>query len=269
MGIFSTVVKNNYEGFDSEITGNMGLEEAMQDDSLDSVFDESMDLTECGLQAVIDINENYNMIEKSVMFNESSYMESTGQEYEYTQPVLEGFLDSIKNFLKKVWEKIKALFKRFMMKLDSYMKNDKEFVTKYKKEIYSGKDLTDFTFKGYIFTLGNIEKAIDACKIDKNAVSGVGRVWAELEKDKTGKANPDEWSDPKDLSRRKVGDNFKERNEKYNDQADNWRAKVANAAFVKGNAGSSLDASEFRKALFEAFRNGESDKEELDRSKSL
>ena len=75
MGIFSPIVKNAYEGFDSEITGNMTFEEAvLQDDSLAGVFDESMDLTECGLQAVIDINENYNMIEKALMGNELVYM---------------------------------------------------------------------------------------------------------------------------------------------------------------------------------------------------
>ena len=61
----------------------------------------------------------------------------------YTENVLTDILDKIKEFLMKVWEKIKAIFRGWMAKLDSVMmKNNKEFVNKYRK-IVSGKDLTD------------------------------------------------------------------------------------------------------------------------------
>jgi len=252
MGIFSQTVKNSYEGYDSEITENKSFEEAvLNDDSLDTVFSESMDLTECGLQAVIDINENYNMIEKALMGNELVYMEQTGKEYEYTEVVVEGFIESIKNFLKKVWEKIKALFKRFIMKIDSYMKNDKEFVQKYKKEIYSGKDLSDFTFKGYKFTLDNLTNAIKKCGISESNF----KTFEGIEKN-AGDSKAGQFYDANN-------DNFKKDNEKFTDEAEKERGEVAVAAGAK--SGGSMDATEFRKALFEAFRNGESEKEELDK----
>ena len=262
MGIFSPIVKNAYEGFDSEITGNMTFEEAvLQDDSLAGVFDESMDLTECGLQAVIDINENYNMIEKTLMGNELVYMEQTGKEYEYTDAICEGFLDSVKNFLKKVWEKIKALFHRFVMKLDSYMKNDKDFVNKYKKDIYSGKDLSDFTFKGYKFTnFENVKKAMQRCEdSDKKNEEGDTYVKGAIKHYETD-AN---FTGDEHSANHKTGDAFKDRNEKFADNADKSRGDIARALGYKGSGG--LDASEFKKALFEALRNNESEKEELDK----
>lgn len=280
MGIFSPIVKNAYEGFDSEITGNMTFEEAvLQDDSLAGVFDESMDLTECGLQAVIDINENYNMIEKALMGNELAYMEQTGKDYEYSDVVTEGFLESIKNFIKKVWEKLKALFHNFIMKLDSYMKNDKDFVNKYKKQIYSGKNLTDFKFKGFDFTIipGNVTNALKRCEdkyaegakmdISDDGMRGGGHTTASLralsqDNNYTGKIG-----DAKGTAGASASGNetFEQADRNFEDRAESARAEIVKALNPGYNAGGKLDQGEFKKALFEALRNGESEKEELNK----
>lgn len=280
MGIFSQTVKNSYEGYDSEITGNKSFEEAvLADDSLDTVFSENMDLTECGLQAIIDFNENYNMIEKALMGNELVYMEQTGKEYEYSDVVTEGFLESIKNFLKKVWEKIKALFKNFIMKLDSYMKNDKEFVNKYKKEIYSGKDLSDFKFKGYVFTIndGAVKAALVRCEdagyedskkgIGSDGMRGSGSTTASLR----GLAGDNEYTGKVGNAGGNAGasasgnETFEQADRNFEDNADTARGAIVKALNPNYNAGGKLDQSEFKKALFEALRNGESEKEELDK----
>ena len=66
-----------------------------------------------------------------------------GELIAFAENVITDVLDKIKEFLMKVWEKIKAIFRGWMAKLDSVMmKSNKEFVNKYRKVVLS-KDLTD------------------------------------------------------------------------------------------------------------------------------
>ena len=252
MGIFSTPVMESAMNFESDIVKNESLQDLMEDSSLDSVYSESADLEECALNAVIDMNENFNMIQKAIGCQELTCLESTGQDFEYTEPVLEGFVDTIKNFLKKIWEKIKALFKRFMMMFDSFAKNDKEFVTKYKKEIYSGKDLSDFEFKGYKFTIDKaISTGIKECK--------PGTVLA----DAINKAKADDYTAHGNYSDASSGGS----NEKYQEKYEKWLATVASAC--GDETFTSLDEGEFSKALHSQLRNKQDEKEELDDFKNL
>lgn len=64
-----------------------------------------------------------------------------------TEASVGGFVDKIKEFLKKAWEKIKGLFKSFLVRLNSvFVRDNKEFVNKYKKEVLS-KDLSKMKYK--------------------------------------------------------------------------------------------------------------------------
>lgn len=254
MGIFSTPVMESAMNFESDIVKNESLQDLMEDSSLDSVYSESTDLEECALSAVIDMNENFNMIQKAIGCQELTCLESTGQDFEYTEPVLEGFVETIKNFLKKIWEKIKALFKRFMMMFDSYAKNDKEFVTKYKKEIYSGKDLTDFEFKGYSFTnlvQSNIDSVIGKCSIATGGkLDALIKAQASVSASSTyDKGAPSGRGDAS-------GDDYKKRNELYDDDLEEWRGSIIG----KGK----LTEEEYRKELKEYFY-GSDEKEDLDK----
>lgn len=254
MGIFSTPVMESSMNFKSEIVANESLQDLMEDSSLNSVYSENADLEECALSAVIDMNENFNMIQKAIGCQELNCLESTGQDFEYTEPVLEGFLDSIKNFLKKVWEKIRALFKKFMMMFDSYAKNDKEFVTKYKKEIYSGKSLEDFEFKGYTFAnlvQTNIDSVIGKCSIEANGKldSMIKAQASATTSSNYDKAAPSGRGDS-------TGDEYKKRNELYDDDLESWRGSILG----KGK----LTEEEYRKELKEYFY-GSDEKEDLDK----
>ena len=65
----------------------------------------------------------------------------------FTENVLTDVLGKIKEFLMKVWEKIKAIFKGWMARIDSVMmSSNKDFVNKYKDTVLK-KDLTDMEVK--------------------------------------------------------------------------------------------------------------------------
>lgn len=62
----------------------------------------------------------------------------------FQEASIKGFFQKIKEFLKKLWAKIKAIFHSFIAKLNSwFMKSDKSFASKYEKEI-SNKNLDKF-----------------------------------------------------------------------------------------------------------------------------
>lgn len=237
MGIFSNEAHYGYQGQKpfSEDT----LESIMLDSNVEPY--EGEDLMEGALDCCITMQENYNMFMTQIALSESSYFERTGELMVYNEGMLGDMVNGIKNFLKKIWEKIKALFKRFMMVIDSYTKSDKEFVQKYKKEIYSGKSLDDFTFKGYKFSKEAFNKtsaAIEACEHKSLLSKELAGSTAMSEKD--------------------LKTNFED---KYDDLADNFRGKIIG---LLGGKSGSFTTSEFSKELHAIYRSGEESKEALD-----
>lgn len=58
-----------------------------------------------------------------------------------------GFIDKLKELVKKIWEKIKGLFQTFMTKINNVViRDNKKFVDKYKKEVLS-KNLSKMKYK--------------------------------------------------------------------------------------------------------------------------
>ena len=96
---------------------------------------EYLEFDEAALVAVAESEENYNAIIRSIGITEATYFAQTGREMVYTESVLGSIFTKIKEFLKKVWEKIKALFKRFLMMFDKFSKDDKSFLKKYEKAV--------------------------------------------------------------------------------------------------------------------------------------
>ena len=238
MGIFSG---DNYAGAYASELGNVTLESLMEDNSIDVDFI-SEDLEEYSLCAIQDINENYGNFMKALALNELNAMETTGNEFVYTEGVLSDMVTSIKNFLKKIWEKIQSLFKRAIMMFDSFSKTDKAFVNKYRKQLTTamGKNLNDFVFKGYVYTIDSskLQKAIDGCTAE-----------SFLQKSMAGGSFFDT-------------DTLNKMNENYSDYVEQQRGKLIE---ILGGKASSLNADEFRKELKAVFRNGEEEKDELDK----
>jgi len=235
MGIFSHGI-NSGTGY-SSITENATIESLVEDSSI-NIDNVSEDFEYEGNEAIATVTENYNSIMMAIGITEASYLERTGREFVYTEGVLGDFLGKIKSFLKKIWEKIKGLFKRFTLMIDKYSMEDKAFVKKYRKELFNGKNLSDFKFKGYKYTIDNnkIEAGLGACTTaatEFKSFAGLG-----LEKFDDNKMD-----------------------ERYQDDAETVRGDILK--LLGGKAGS-YTQEEFTKELKEILRNGDSEKEELD-----
>ena len=248
----------------SEVFGP--LQEFYIKDTLESIMDdpsitvnEDDDLMYEGLMSVAAINENYNSLMRHIGINELQAIEQTGQEFVYTEGVLSSLWNTLKKFVLKVWDKIKGLFKHFIMIIDSYAKNDRDFCNKYRKQIMAYHNISDFTFKGYKWTIYTSEFG-EACKVlddetDKahnNNGDAATSTKAEFEATRNDHDSYDE----------KAANKIMERFE--DDFAETLRGTVL-SKFEKGKGkAGKYSAEEFRKELGYALRNGEESKEELD-----
>ena len=180
---------------------------------------------------VAESEANYNTIMQAVGVAELAVFESTGAEMIYEAGDVKGFFGKMKEFFMNLWEKIKGLFKKFFAMFDSYTKNDKDFIAKYKKDITAATNLKGFKYKGYNFTL-------DAVDVQRSA----NKIQSLL---------------PNSTPNNKSG--LEEFIKKFEDRVE-LVEKMRGAAIGE----SSLEASEFAKELFKALRSGEDTKEEID-----
>ena len=80
-------------------------------------------------------------------FQELALGESVEEIEALQEASMQDYIDRIKEFLHKVWEKIKGLFKTFIAKLNIFItKDNKKLVNKYRKSLV-GKDLSKMKYK--------------------------------------------------------------------------------------------------------------------------
>lgn len=151
MGIYS--VKEAYEGT-----------AYLEDVEVEDIFEDSFD--EAALRHTYEIDSNLNAIMKTIGVSELAVLESTGQEIVYEAGRAGGIIEKLKAAIKKIWEKIKSLFTKFFAKMQSFGKDDKAFVNKYRKQIMAG-STKDLEIKGYKFTpekVAGAQSILDAMK---------------------------------------------------------------------------------------------------------
>ena len=205
---------------------------------------EYLEFDEAALVAVAESEENYNAIIKSIGITEATYFAQTGREMVYTESVLGSIFTKIKEFLKKVWEKIKALFKRFLMMFDKFSKDDKAFLKKYEKAVRraSGEEIE---FKGYPFESATLKTfPADPSSAFKIGSTEITSFFSGSFIAAAGKARGDV-------------DKFREDSEETFDA-------LRGAFLVEGAKGTDkVSSGDFTKELFEATH-GSSSKESLD-----
>lgn len=229
------------------------IESIMEDNNLEPLGNDD-DLVGAGFGAILDIHENYNSIMQRIGVTELSALENTGEEYVYTEGALSSIYNTIKNFLKKVWEKIKALFKRFIMIIDSYTKNDKDFLNKYRKELGRVTNTTDFEFKGYNFSRVNNPPGTETW--EKCRTSGIS-----FEEDNGSKVYN---TDDENSFNTKYDNESKATNAIENQSEDFEKTRGGILKTITKQNHGSLSLEEFKKELREWYRNGESQKVTLD-----
>lgn len=216
---------------------------------------------ELALAMVAENEQNYISIMKAIGLNEVNYFAENGEEVIYEAGGVSGVLNKIKEFFKKLIEKIRQILHTFIAKISSMASNDSSFVQKYQKEFSTkwSKVKSDFEFKGYKFTvkLDNVglERTVAATEAVARAVGNNALIQSALDADITAIINADEDDLKKAID--VMRDNKEDREESIRGFVAN---KITEKLSTKVVADQPLTASDFSKEIFEAFRNGESEK---------
>lgn len=142
-----------------QLKENTNIQPSMYDDYLEGAY-----------AAVAESVENSNRLMMAIGINEAVYYAETGEEYVYTESVIDDVINKVKSILNKLWEKIKSLFKRFVAIFDKFFASDKAFVKKYRKRIEMAKT-EDVSYEGYKFP-GLAKENVLTLPTDKNLIEG-------------------------------------------------------------------------------------------------
>lgn len=137
MGIFS-IVNENSLNLDNII-------ECKQEVGMESAY-----------AVIAEMEANYNNIMQSIGISELAVFESTGQEMIYETSDVKGFFGKLKEFFLNLLAKVKGIFTKFFSMLDSYIKDDKDFINKYKKKLMEV-NMKDFEYQGFEFDINAVK----------------------------------------------------------------------------------------------------------------
>ena len=128
-----------------------------------TIYDEGVDInyTTLGYEIVAESQQEWNTLMKQVALNELAVYSSNGcREVLYEATSFSAVFNKIKEFFKKLAEKVKAIFHSFMAKMSSVFGKSSSFAKKYGQDfinkVQNIKD--DFEFKGYTFTIKEFSK---------------------------------------------------------------------------------------------------------------
>lgn len=228
---------------------------------------------ELSLAMVAENEQNYISIMKAIGLNEVNYFAENGEEIVYEAGGVSGILTKIKEFFKKLIEKVRQILHTFIAKISSMASSDSSFVQKYQKEFSTkwSKVKSDFGFKGYKFTV-KLAPPQDRTSIAATTLDG-------LTQDANGNPNSPFYEvingniDSLITGAKADADDLKKELDKCRDNREDdeesIRGAVANKISTACGKGSiskgPLTAAEFSKELFEDFRNGESEKDTIEK----
>ena len=129
---------------------------------------------EGGLMHVYENECNYNAIMKAAGLSELKYYKENGGDlFVQEAGAAGGLIDRFIAFFKKVIEKIKQIFKKFVMVISSYVSKDKDFVKKYKPMVF--KNFKEFKFTGWNFGEGLDKININAIPIGEGSAENIAK----------------------------------------------------------------------------------------------
>lgn len=218
-------------------------------ESTTDLMSESIDLSD-----IIDPDNYATQIMYENNTNLYNIMKATGiyelHEIEHNGEILNesGFISKIKAFFQKLWEKIKKFFKNLIIKIQGLFMNGKKFAKKYDKQINRIIVPKDFSYKGYTFT------HMDWKCPDINDIKIDGTSAAAWLKEFIDHANNGLESMSNQNSKKFIED--------YDPEDDKEKARYI--ILHQGTGTGSIESGEWKREVFEYFRNGESSRETID-----
>lgn len=211
---------------------------------------------EAALNIVAESELNFNKLMQAVAKDELGYLQENGVEMVYESGTASGFIEKLKAFFLKIWEKIKGLFRKFFAKINSYLIDDKKFADKYKDRIINA-NLKDFKFKGFKFT--NLDSNSAQAKNMFNAALG------KLDEGKTFEnynTNYGSIVNSVNMNNDSKKEEIKRAVEKFNEDEQDLLEEARGETIGCG----SCTSTEFTEELFKYFRDDETSKEEKELS---
>ena len=241
---------------------------------------------EASLMAIAESEVFYNRAMKEIGIAEACYLAENGREMIYEAVDIKAVGEKLKNFFKKLIDKVRAIFHAFVAKISSWGSDDAKFLQKYEKE-FSRKwtDVKDdFEFKGYKFSI-NLDTAKDKLSFNTADLANylgndqsdvvVATIKPMVVSSLTGESNSDIVNSLKKLG---AGDDakVKKASETLRDSKEQIQDGMRKAVYkvfaenycteTKGyDTSSEMDEKEFTQSLFELFRSGENEKEGIEK----
>lgn len=225
--------------------------------SIDSArYGHSMGATRIAMESVEELHEifmeSFYETEQIELAAATEGVEVAGSKFEaMLEATNKSVLQRVKDFLAKLWEKVKAFFHNVKRFIASIVMSGKDFAKKYKADIDKIKGLKDFEFEMYKYNDEKIDNPDEISDVEKEADSIVDQILTEVDNISKMADIPEKEEDINNIVK-KVKDLF---NEKWED--DQRGVAVEKPGLVA--------AEDFDEELFKFFRNGATDAQDKEK----
>lgn len=195
-----------------------------------------------GAAAIIYESElNFANMVKAIGIEEVNYYAQNGTSIIYEGTTLSNFFNKMVEFFKTLKKKIRELFNKFIVQVDSWIRSDEAFVKKHRNALMQV-DTKGFKYKGYKFTTNATST--------KSALTATTQY---LSKNNMKNSNVGPHS----------GEKIKTQDKWTKDWSDNRADHVSRMRSVCVGGSGTLTNKEYDKELFKLFRNGKDESEEI------
>lgn len=144
---------------------NLSTEDDAYMESIESIIPEEDDLDDAFARVAMESVENFYAIANAITVDEFVHYVQTNEAVIYEEGRISGVMEKIKEWIKKAWAKIKGIFEKAINWIESQVRNDKNFVEKYRDKIKNSKPVKMQAYanvKGIRNTGGYLDDIIDA-----------------------------------------------------------------------------------------------------------
>lgn len=221
-------------------------------------YGHSMGATRIAMESVEELHEifmeSFYETEQIELAAATEGVEVAGSRYEaMLEATNKSVLQRVKDFLKKLWEKVKAFFHNVKRFIASIVMSGKDFATKYKSDIEKINDLKDFEFEMYDYNdevIDHVKKISDVGKDADDIVSKLKTAVNKIVQDKDNKKGLE--TNLRKMQSDSVSKIVDDVREAYN---ESWENKMRGERIGTGP----IDADDYDKKLFGFFRNNATD----------
>lgn len=197
---------------------------------------------EAASEIIVQTEQNWYTMMKAVGLSELNAIETDGDVI-YEAANVTSFFTAIKNFFKKLFQKIAALFKTFAMRIYANSRDAQTFCDKYKDQIESLTVPKDFEYQGYDFE--HIDESVPFANWDDSELDKIQKDLGTIQDDDEAK------------KRKQDVDNYAN-TDKENDVREGIRGEV-----LFRNKSKKITTDEWEEEVFKYFHKNQTEKDTI------